>query len=38
MVGEEALGSLSLALGYVWDRIDGNIGDADFSTVTFDVI
>ncbi len=38
MVGEEALGSLSLALGYIWDRIDADNGDADFSTVTFDVI
>lgn len=38
MIGQEELGSLSVALGYIWDRIDATNGDADFSTITFDVI
>lgn len=37
-VGENDGGSVSLALGYLWDSIDADNGDADFSTITLDAI
>lgn len=38
IVGENDGGSVSLALGYLWDSIDADNGDADFSTITLDAI
>ena len=38
IVGENDGGSISLALGYLWNSIDADNGDADFSTITLDAI
>ena len=38
LVGENDRGSISLALGYLWDSIDAENGDAEFNAFTFDAI
>ena len=38
IVGKYDGGSISLSLGYLWDSIDADNGDADFDTITFDAI
>ena len=36
--GEDTTSSISLSLGYLWDSIDADNGDADFATFTLDAI